>query len=137
MESSSQREYTFDLAFFGELTFDMPLGKSKSPLVIIPYSNGQISRNYEDKINSSDFSFGGDAKISIGNGMNLDLTFNPDFSQVEVDDQIINLTRFEVNLPEKRQLYKIMTYLPSVTLETLEHFFQEELVLLKISMEIQ
>ena len=33
--------------------------------------------------------------------MNLDLTFNPDFSQVEVDDQIVNLTRFEVNLPEK------------------------------------
>mgnify|MGYP001202029853 FL=1 len=95
----------FDLAFFGELTFDMPLGKSKSPLVVIPYSNGQISRNYEDKINSSDFSFGGDAKISIGNGMNLDLTFNPDFSQVEVDDQIINLTRFEVNLPEKRQFF--------------------------------
>ena len=95
----------FDLAFFGELIFDIPLGKSKSPLVIIPYSNGQISRNYEDKINSSDFSFGGDAKISIGNGMNLDLTFNPDFSQVEVDDQIINLTRFEVNLPEKRQFF--------------------------------
>ena len=59
-------------------------------MVIIPYSNGQISRNYENKVNSSDFSFGGDAKISIGNGMNLDLTFNPDFSQVEVDDQIIN-----------------------------------------------
>ena len=37
--------------------------------------------------------------------MNLDLTFNPDFSQVEVDDQIINLTRFEVNLPEKRQFF--------------------------------
>ena len=37
--------------------------------------------------------------------MNLDLTFNPDFSQVEVDDQIINMTRFEINLPEKRQFF--------------------------------
>ena len=37
--------------------------------------------------------------------MNLDLTFNPDFSQVEVDDQVINLTRFEVRLPEKRQFF--------------------------------
>ena len=53
----------------------------------------------------SNFSFGGDAKISIGNGMNLDLTLNPDFSQVEVDDQIVNLTRFEINLPEKRQFF--------------------------------
>ena len=37
--------------------------------------------------------------------MNSDLTFNPDFSQVEVDDQIINITRFEINLPEKRQFF--------------------------------
>ena len=37
--------------------------------------------------------------------MVLDLTYNPDFSQVEVDDQIINLTRFEVRLPEKRQFF--------------------------------
>ena len=73
------------------MIFETPLGKSKSPLVIIPYSNGQISRNYEDKINSSDFSFGGDAKISIGNGMNLDLTFNPDFSQVEADQSKIDV----------------------------------------------
>ena len=50
-------------------------------------------------------SAGGDAKISIGDGMILDLTFNPDFSQVEVDDQIINISRFEVRLPEKRQFF--------------------------------
>ena len=37
--------------------------------------------------------------------MILDLTLNPDFSQVEVDDQIINITRFEVRLPEKRQFF--------------------------------
>ena len=37
--------------------------------------------------------------------MNLDLTLNPDFSQVEVDDQVTNLTRFEVSLPEKRQFF--------------------------------
>ena len=41
----------------------------------------------------------------LGSGMILDLTYNPDFSQVEVDDQIINLTRFEVRLPEKRQFF--------------------------------
>ena len=43
--------------------------------------------------------------------MVLDLTYNPDFSQVEVDDQIINLTRFEVRLPEKRQFFfKTVTF---------------------------
>ena len=94
-----------DLSFLGDLIFDRPLGSSKSPIIVIPYSNGIISKDYENKSSFSDFSFGGDAKISVGNGMNLDLTFNPDFSQVEVDDQIVNLTRFEVNLPEKRQFF--------------------------------
>ena len=37
--------------------------------------------------------------------MNLDLTLNPDFSQVEVDQQVTNLTRYEVTLPEKRQFF--------------------------------
>ena len=39
----------------------------------------------------------------IGTGLNLDFTINP-FSQIEVDDQIINLTRFAA-LPEKRQFF--------------------------------
>ena len=48
---------------------------------------------------------GGDAKIAIGDGLNLDLTFNPDFSNVEVDDIFTNLTRFELRLPERRQFF--------------------------------
>jgi hypothetical protein len=94
-----------NISFFGDLIFDKPLGSSKSPIILIPYTNGIASKDYENKSSFSDFSFGGDAKISIGNGMNLDLTLNPDFSQVEVDDQIVNLTRFEINLPEKRQFF--------------------------------
>ena len=37
--------------------------------------------------------------------MNLDLTVNPDYSQVEVDRQVTNLDRFELFFPEKRQFY--------------------------------
>ncbi|MBV6653338.1 MAG: hypothetical protein KI786_06260 [Mameliella sp.] len=37
--------------------------------------------------------------------MNLDLTWNPDFSNVEVDDIFTNLTRFELFLPERRQFF--------------------------------
>ena len=94
-----------NISYFGDLIFEKPLGSSKSPIIMIPYTNGIISKDYENKSSFSDFSFGGDTKISVGNGMNLDLTFNPDFSQVEVDDQIVNLTRFEINLPEKRQFF--------------------------------
>jgi len=37
--------------------------------------------------------------------MNLDLTYNPDFSQAEVDQQVTNLDRFELFFPEKRQFF--------------------------------
>jgi len=63
------------------------------------------SRDFTIPENRSKFGVGGDAKVPIGNGLNLDLTVNPDFSQVEVDDQVINLTRFEISLPEKRQFF--------------------------------
>ena len=96
---------TFDLAFFGNLIFDIPLGKSKTQITVIPYTSGINTNDFNSNINYNNISFGGDAKFTIGNGMNLDLTFNPDFSQVEVDDQIINITRFEINLPEKRQFF--------------------------------
>ncbi|RPG61738.1 MAG: hydrolase, partial [Flavobacteriaceae bacterium TMED206] len=93
------------LAFMGNLNFEKSLGKSKSPVFIIPYTSGLIGNNFEDQKKISSFDLGGDAKLSLGSGMILDLTYNPDFSQVEVDDQIINLTRFEVRLPEKRQFF--------------------------------
>ena len=37
--------------------------------------------------------------------LNLDLTVNPDFSQVEVDQQVTNLTRFSIFLPERRTFF--------------------------------
>ncbi|MBP8155588.1 MAG: hydrolase, partial [Leadbetterella sp.] len=46
-----------------------------------------------------------DAKIGVTSGLNLDLTINPDFSNVEADRQVVNLTRFDVNLPEQRQFF--------------------------------
>jgi hypothetical protein len=44
-------------------------------------------------------------KLGITASLNLDLTLNPDFSQVEVDQQVINLTRFEFQFPELRQFF--------------------------------
>ena len=93
------------LAYMKTLKFEKTLPKAKVPLAIIPFSSGIVSKDFEENSTASSLSAGGDAKLSIGSGMILDLTLNPDFSQVEVDDQIINLTRFEVRLPEKRQFF--------------------------------
>ncbi|MGE5106454.1 MAG: DUF5916 domain-containing protein, partial [Sphingobacteriales bacterium] len=46
-----------------------------------------------------------DAKIALNSSLNLDATINPDFSQVDVDRQIINLDRFNVLLPERRTFF--------------------------------
>ncbi len=100
-----QNQFIFNLAFMGDMIFEKPLGKSKSPISLIPYVNGLVGRDYELDENSSDFKFGGDARMTVGNSMNLDLTINPDFSQVEVDQQVTNLTRFEIGLPERRQFF--------------------------------
>ncbi|MGH7505273.1 MAG: DUF5916 domain-containing protein, partial [Longimicrobiales bacterium] len=48
---------------------------------------------------------GGDAKWGITPGLTLDLTLNTDFSQVEVDEEQINLTRFPLFFPEQRDFF--------------------------------
>ena len=100
-----QNQPIFSLAYMGDMVFEKPLGNSKTPISIIPYVNGLVGKDYENGTKTEDFKYGGDAKMTIGNSMNLDLTVNPDFSQVEVDQQVTNLTRFEVSLPERRQFF--------------------------------
>ena len=87
------------------MEFEEPLKKSKTPIELIPYVNTISSRNFSDSKGVNSIAAGADAKIAVGNNLNLDVTFNPDFSNVEVDNVVTNITRFEVSLPEKRQFF--------------------------------
>lgn len=100
-----QNQPLSSLAFMGELVFEKPLGKSRTPIAIIPYINALTQNDFETSKTENKFKVGGDAKIALGNSMNLDMTLNPDFSNVEVDNIYTNLTRFELFLPEKRQFF--------------------------------
>ncbi len=100
-----QNQFIFGLAYMGDMIFEKPLGKSKSPISIIPYVTSSTFKDFENNDSETLFNVGGDAKFTIGNSMNLDLTVNPDFSQVEVDQQVTNLTRFNIALPERRQFF--------------------------------
>ena len=51
------------------------------------------------------YEVGGDAKIGITQALALDLTLNTDFAQVEVDEQQVDLTRFNLFFPEKRPFF--------------------------------
>ena len=93
-------------AFLRKLVFEEPLQKKGANVSLIPYLAGRTSKNFlENSSESLKPAIGGDAKIGIGPAMNLDLTFNPDFSQVEVDQQVTNLDRFEIFFPERRQFF--------------------------------
>jgi hypothetical protein len=94
-----------NLAFMGDMVFEKPLGKSRTPFALIPFIAANVTQDYEENATTTDVSVGGDAKLPIGSSLNLDLTFNPDFSQVEADELVVNLTRFEAFLPEKRQFF--------------------------------
>jgi hypothetical protein len=55
--------------------------------------------------NDADGRIGGDVKYGITQSITADLTFNTDFAQVEVDEQQVNLTRFNLFFPEKRDFF--------------------------------
>jgi len=54
---------------------------------------------------STDAKIGFDGKLAVLPRMNLDVTVNTDFAQVEADQQVVNLTRFPVFFPEKRGFF--------------------------------
>ncbi len=95
------------LAFMKELIWDEPLKSPGSNISVIPYIAGGGTQEFESGTTDSDVTgdVGGDAKVALGPGLNLDLTVNPDFSQVELDEQVTNLDRFELFFPERRQFF--------------------------------
>lgn len=103
-----QNQIIMNLGYSIPIEFEKPLIKPGANISLIPYV---AAGNLQDFVNpknpnaGSRINVGGDAKIAVTSGLNLDLTVNPDFSNVEADQQIINLTRFDINLPEQRQFF--------------------------------
>ena len=97
---------TASLALTGELIWDEPPPSQGSNISLIPYALGGLSRDYEAKTPLlTRHDVGMDGKVAVGSALNLDLTVNPDFSQVDVDQQVTNLDRYELFFPEKRQFF--------------------------------
>lgn len=94
------------LAFTGNLLWDNPPPDAGTNVSVIPYLLGGLTKNYQTNT-SAKFKkeIGADVKIGITSSLNLDLTINPDFSQIEVDRQVTNLDRFELFFPERRQFF--------------------------------
>jgi len=94
------------LAFTGELQWDESPKKNGANISIIPYLTGGVSQDFlTQKKEQYTYNGGMDAKIAVTASLNLDITVNPDFSQVEVDRQVTNLSRFSLFFPERRNFF--------------------------------
>ncbi len=84
------------------------LSRSRLNLEVKPYGLAGVRRERQDDGTTprdAEASFGADAKWEVRPGVVLDVTVNPDFAQVESDDEIVNLTRYELYRPEKREFF--------------------------------
>ena len=97
---------TAALAYTGVLAWDEPPPAPGPNISLIPYLLTGLTRDYQNSVPTNGrFNAGLDAKVAVTSSLNLDLTVNPDFSQVDVDQQVTNLDRYELFFPEKRQFF--------------------------------
>lgn len=79
---------------------------SKRPFEVRPYALGGWSQEQRaGEENGAVHEVGADVKVPVGHHSTLDLTINTDFAQTESDDERLNLNRFDLYYPEKRQFF--------------------------------
>ena len=83
----------------------MSATKSERNIQIIPYGLVEVGRAGSAAPVDADVNAGVDVKWAVTPALALDLTLNTDFAQVEADDRQINLTRFSLFFPEKREFF--------------------------------
>lgn len=95
-----------DLGYTGALIWDTPPKKVKSNISVIPYALTSGLKDFEEGTpTAGKFQYGADAKVAVTSNLNLDITVNPDFSQVDVDEQVTNLSTVNVRFPERRLFF--------------------------------
>ncbi|MBM4194092.1 MAG: carbohydrate binding family 9 domain-containing protein [Gemmatimonadetes bacterium] len=94
----------YRLSLAGTITgIDAPTNRIAT---VTPYVIGSTRKDHVPKrLTTTEQDVGVDAKYGLTPSLTLDLTYNTDFAQVEVDDQRVNLTRFPLFFPEKRPFF--------------------------------
>jgi len=96
---------SYDLGYTGLMKWPTNPPASSNNVILLPYLTGGLNEDKSNSKTEANANTGFDAKIALNSSLNLDLTVNPDFSQVEVDNQVTNLTRFSIFLPERRAFF--------------------------------
>lgn len=95
------------LSYAGRMVFEEALSKTGQNVSLIPFVTGGRNDDFESDPKTHEYkaNAGLDAKVAVTSSLNLDITVNPDFSQVEVDRQVTNLSRYSLFFPERRQFF--------------------------------
>jgi len=80
--------------------------KPRRRLEFVPFVAPQVSRDFDAGTPTSiKRGYGGDLRVGVTQTLNADLTYRTDFAQVEADQEVVNLSRFNLFFPEKRQFF--------------------------------
>jgi hypothetical protein len=85
--------------------------KSRRRIEFVPFVLPTASKDYGSAPSAAlgssvaDAKYGGDFKIGVTDDLIADFTYHTDFAQVEADQEVVNLTRFSLFFPEKRQFF--------------------------------
>jgi hypothetical protein len=99
-------------------------------LQIVPFIVGGIQQDFTQDLTVKKYrpEIGTDVKYTLTSSLTLDLTINTDFAQVEVDEEQVNLTRFDLFFPEKRPFFlENSGYLTVGTPQEVELFFSRRI----------
>lgn len=101
-----KRNYAnFDLRFTEKFLVENLPEKSISRFTVTPSVTTNFQKNLANKSEQTSFKPSLDVQYNVTSSLKLDATINPDFSQIDVDQQVTNLTRFAVNFPEQRNFF--------------------------------
>jgi len=79
---------------------------SKRRVEVVPFIAPQAGQDYLTRGSTTDLDrYGVDARIGITDTLTADLTYKTDFAQVEADQEVVNVSRFSLFFPEKRQFF--------------------------------
>ena len=104
-EPSPRNFDQYDLRYTKKIEVtDLP-DKVTNKYSVQPSITATTTEDLQTDVKSDSYKVSLNGQYNISPSLRLDLAINPDFSQVEVDRQVTNLTRFAVNFPERRKFF--------------------------------
>ncbi|WP_036382069.1 carbohydrate binding family 9 domain-containing protein [Muricauda sp. MAR_2010_75] len=97
----------FDVNYMGSLVWGkIPEVKGKT-VFVKPYSTvSSLKNNLDDDTSTqTEIDTGLDLRVGITKSLNANITINPDFSNADIDQEVVNITRFDISLPERREFF--------------------------------